>query len=95
MIFRAIALTLALTAGVAGASELSRFRGKLRAYAMDVAIPFNPRSLCVCNEAGARALAGALYQVAPGYVSCAIPLFTSDGTAYAVRDCFDYDVLSK
>ncbi len=95
MFSRAIAVALALTAGVAGASDLSRFEGKLRSYVMDVALPFNPKSLCVCKEAAQRARAGALYQLAPGYVTCAIPQFAADGSAYSVTDCFDFDVLSK
>jgi hypothetical protein len=94
MLFRAIAMTLALTAGVAGASELSRFQGKVRAHVMDVAVPFNPKLLCLCNEASI-ARVGALYQVAPGYVTCALPLFASDGNAYAFTNCYDFDVLSK
>jgi hypothetical protein len=95
MLFRAIAVTLALTAGVAGASELSRFTGKLGSYVMDTAMPFNPKSLCVCKEAAQRARSGALYQFAPGYVTCAIPQFTNDGSVYNVTDCFDYDVLGR
>lgn len=95
MFFRTTAVALVLTAGVAGASELSRFEGKLRGVIMDTAMPFNPRTLCVCKEATQRARAGALWQVARGYVTCALPQFTNDGEVYNVTDCFDYDVLSK
>ncbi len=97
MFVRAIAAIamVVLTAGAAAASDETRFLAKLRGLVIDTVSPFNPKVMCVCKESSKLARAGGLYQPAPGYLGCAIPVFAADGTAYATLDCFDYDIVNK